>query len=451
MSIRSRIIKVGFAKSTEIISITIVRLVSVPLFLWAWSPEVYGEWLILYSLLSYLSLGNLGFAQAAANEMTISVASGDRKKALETYQSTFLILLLISVVLLVAVTILMAVVHLGPSMGIEIMPNKKVNIVLFLFFVYVVVMFFMMLFAAGFRSEGLYHRAILFLSASQFIELLLLSIVLMMGHGPIAAAISMVSGRIIIMIAMFFDIRHKLPWLINGVSKASRPEMKRLLSPSLAFAAYPVGNTLINQGVIIGIGSFFGSVPVVVFSSIRTLTNLATRIYDLINQAFYPEMSMAWGKKNIDLLRKLHRFACQASFWLGVLAMIGLAVFGPWVFRIWTHGKVELNFPIFYGFVGLVGLRALWFTSYVVPSSINKHQVITIKYLLAASMCLGISLISMEYFGILGNLVGFVFLEILMIFFVLPISLGFTKDNFHSFLWKILNFPSINSLKNIVS
>jgi len=47
--------------------VTLVRFVSVPLFLHAWSTEMYGEWLILYSLPAYFSLGNLGFAQAAAN------------------------------------------------------------------------------------------------------------------------------------------------------------------------------------------------------------------------------------------------------------------------------------------------------------------------------------------------------------------------------------------------
>jgi hypothetical protein len=47
--------------------VTLVRFVSVPLFLHAWTTEMYGEWLILYSLLAYFSLGNLGFAQAAAN------------------------------------------------------------------------------------------------------------------------------------------------------------------------------------------------------------------------------------------------------------------------------------------------------------------------------------------------------------------------------------------------
>jgi hypothetical protein len=66
MSITSRILKVGAAKSLEMAIVTLVRFVSVPLFLHAWTTEMYGEWLILYSLLAYFSLGNLGFAQAGS-------------------------------------------------------------------------------------------------------------------------------------------------------------------------------------------------------------------------------------------------------------------------------------------------------------------------------------------------------------------------------------------------
>jgi hypothetical protein len=50
VSIRSRILKVGAAKSLEMVIVTVVRFFSVPLFLHAWSTELYGEWLILYSL-----------------------------------------------------------------------------------------------------------------------------------------------------------------------------------------------------------------------------------------------------------------------------------------------------------------------------------------------------------------------------------------------------------------
>ena len=128
------------------------------------------------------------------------------------------------------------------------------------------------------------------------------------------------------------------------------------------------------------------------FSSMRTLTNLVNRIFDLVNHAFYPEISMAWASHKKELLRRLHRLSYKTSFWLGISAVFCLAIFGPWVFEKWTQGKVVLDMPLYLGFLALTILRSLWHTSYVMPSAINKHQRITIVFLIASAISLGISL-----------------------------------------------------------
>src|SRR6266478_3684793 len=56
----------------------VIQLVSVPIFLRFWGPRLYGEWLLLSTLPSYLSLSDMGFASVAGNDMTMRVAAGDR-------------------------------------------------------------------------------------------------------------------------------------------------------------------------------------------------------------------------------------------------------------------------------------------------------------------------------------------------------------------------------------
>ena len=397
MSIRNRILKTAAAKSAELLIVSAVRFLSVPLFLYSWRTEVYGEWLILYSLLVYLSMGNLGFAQAAANEMTIAVTRGARDDALRTYQSTLAILLLISVGLLVLVLFTSTTLPLGSALGVECLGESSVVAILIIFYFYVVTGFFMNLMAAGFRCEGAYHRAILFMNLSLLLEFALIVAVLLFGRGPVAVAMVMLAAKLVSALAMRFDLGRKAPWLVLGLGESSRAEIRNLLSPSLSFAAYPAGNVMLNQGVVLGIGAMIGPVEVVIFSSIRTLTNLATRVYDLVNQAFYPEVSMAWGKGNQDLVAKLHRYSCQASLWLGLMALIGLVLLGPWIFRIWTHEKVPLDRVVFYCFVALVVVRALWFTSFAIPSAINRHQSITIRYLVVSLAGLLVSLLMLKW------------------------------------------------------
>jgi O-antigen/teichoic acid export membrane protein len=421
--------------------ITVVRFFSVPLFLWAWTPELYGEWLILYSLVGYFSLGNLGFAQAAANEMTMFVARGEHDRALVTYQSTFVIISFIAVGLVGLAAIVGWLLPLERWMGLAFIGGAGLRLIVLLFVGYVVVGFLVGLFMAGYRCEGRYHRGLVFQNVALLIEFGALAAVLLVGWGPISAAVSMVVVRVVAVLAMLVDLKLVLPWLRLGATRAQRAELRRILAPSLSFAAFPAGNTLINQGIILGIGATVGPVAVVLWSSLRTLTNLVTRVFDLVNQAFYPEVSIAWGAGDRVLVRRLHRVSCQASLWLGLCAVAGLAVLGPWVFGKWTQGKLELDMPLFWGFLGLVWLRSLWYTSFVVPSAINQHQRLTVVYLIASALGLGASLVSLGH-GLVFAVAGFAAVEVAMVVVVLPRSLRLAEDRPGGFLSAALPPPN---------
>ena len=49
-------------------------LVTVPFCVRYLGPQVYGEWLVILSITSYLGLANLGLAQTAANRIAEAIA-----------------------------------------------------------------------------------------------------------------------------------------------------------------------------------------------------------------------------------------------------------------------------------------------------------------------------------------------------------------------------------------
>lgn len=56
-----------------------LTLILVPVFLNNWGSEFYGEWLLLTSIVSYLSLSDLGFNTVTSNQFGIAYSSGDIK------------------------------------------------------------------------------------------------------------------------------------------------------------------------------------------------------------------------------------------------------------------------------------------------------------------------------------------------------------------------------------
>ncbi len=441
MSVRQRILKVGVAKSVEMGIVSLVRFLSVPLFLHYWNADLYGEWLVLYSFIAYFTLGSLGFGQAAANEMTMAVSRDDRQAARVTYQSTLAIVLALSGILVAVGAAVIFALPLHAWLELTRVTPNEVRWVLLLFVLYVVIWFLAASPSGAFRAVGKVHRAIGWSNAGMLLEFGALALSLALHGGLVWAALAMVLTRLATVLAMQIDQFVVVPWLRPGFGQVSRAEFRRLLSPALAFVAFPLGNTIINQGIIIAIQSVLGPVAVVVWSSLRTLTNLVTRLFDLVNQAFSPEVSMAWGAKNTDLLQRLHRISCQASFWMGLLSSAGLFVFGPWIFRVWTHGKVEMDLPLFWGFLLLVVIRGLWYTSFVVPMSINRHQRATTGYMLTSIVGLGLAALLLR-FGLAWALSGFVLVELVMAALVLPQSLSLTGDRLARFAGGVLPPPN---------
>ncbi|THD09540.1 hypothetical protein [Metallibacterium scheffleri] len=48
----------------------VIQLAGVPILLHAWGTQLYGEWLILAAIPTYLLMADLGFSQSAGNDMT---------------------------------------------------------------------------------------------------------------------------------------------------------------------------------------------------------------------------------------------------------------------------------------------------------------------------------------------------------------------------------------------
>ena len=102
-TLRGRLIKglgaQGYGQSTNVI----IQITIVPLLIYAWGLELYGEWLILSAIPAFLTMSDIGFSAAAQTEMTMAAGRGDRTVVLEAFQSVWLMVLAVSVAAFVAV------------------------------------------------------------------------------------------------------------------------------------------------------------------------------------------------------------------------------------------------------------------------------------------------------------------------------------------------------------
>lgn len=450
MSIRSRVLKVGAVKLVEIFLLTATKLVTVPVFLKFWSMALYGEWLVLYTALGYFALGNPGLAQAAANDMTILVARNDRKSAVAVYQTALVAITTISILLILLGALISYSLPLTRWLNLDAISADQVAPILLSFIGYVVLGFLLQLFVSGYRCEGLYHQGLLIWLGGTCLEFVATIIALVLGAKPVALALSLLVARLLTTGTMFVALSRAVPWLRFGKETANMKDLRRIISPSLSFAAFPAGTAVLNQGIIIIIAATLGPVSVVVFTTLKTITNLGTRTYELVNQAIYPEVSFAWGQRDTRTVRSIHRLSWQLSSWAGLVSCLVILLCASPVYARWTGNKVPFDFTELAILTAVLFVRAFWSTSYVIPSAINTHQRITVLYLTASisSLLLAIAL-GLIHPTLYSLTLTLLLLELVMTLITVPQALVITQDHLFPFLRAVIAPPNPGRLRNL--
>ena len=145
----------------------------------------------------------------------------------------------------------------------------------------------------------------------------------------------------------------------------------------------PLALSLNLQGMVLLVGAIQGPLEVVTFVTLRTLTRLASQTAWRVSHAFEPELATAWGLHDAKFTRSLYEHSLRASFWVALPICVGLLICGPWLLRIWTHGRVGMDFPLYCWFILSAMLSALWYAALNLLKSANAHLRAALWYLLS--------------------------------------------------------------------
>lgn len=398
-SIKRRFLKGFGANLYGQLVVALIQLVGVPILLYAWGAQLYGEWLILFAIPSYLSLTDLGFAQSAANDMCAQVVRGKRAEALAVFQSLLVLVFGVAAVGIVIVSAVLWFLPLGHWLHFAAMTDGAARWVLWLLAAEILVRLTDGSSHAGFRAGGEYgfHFAIYY--TTLMVQYAGIWCAALLGYGPVTAATVYLLVRVAAGASVPVLLLRRHPWLRYGVAHARLAELRRLLKPALANISLPLAQAVNIQGMVLVVGAVLGPLAVVVFATLRTLTRLALQGVLTISNALEPEMAFAWGARDKPLLRRLYIYGLGYSFWLSLAATVALYFLGGWVLVIWTHDKVAMNAPLFSWMLLSCVASAFWYSGLILRKAANMH-------LRAASWYVGASFGSVALAAILLNFTG---------------------------------------------
>ena len=428
----------------------VIQILVVPVFLKYWGQNIYGEWLVLMALPSYLVVSGSGIGYVSGNRIQMHIAANKAREALAVYQSAWVFVTGLSLLLLVIIIPVLWFLPVHSWLNVSNITIPEVRLALLFLTLYMLLNLQIEIFGGVFRAAGQFVRGTYIFNFQRIFESVVVIGLVLAGFKVVAVAMAYFLVKFLGILFILYDLR-KVRWFSLGFKHAKLSLMRSELFPTVSFMGFPIGNALIVQGMTTVVGIQLGPAAVVQFSVMRTMINLVKQFASTIYYSIYPELTGLLATNNVTTAKNLHRYAFQVTLWFVVLSTLGLFVLGDWIIFYWTGGRVALDHKMFLLLLITTIPNATWVMSSFIPISINKHSGIAIIFIFIASISLMVAYFLAPYIGLLAVPAALFITDFFMLAVVLKQSLKIVHDPIHEFLTNLFTtFPlkQLAKLKN---
>jgi O-antigen/teichoic acid export membrane protein len=397
------------------------RIVLVPLFLIAWGTDIYGEWLLLSSMVAYLSLTEMGAQTYIVNRMTQAYAQRDNDqfcKILHTGLALFLIIPLAVFIIFVGL-----IVFFNPASLLHITRTGHGTVVLvlaILAFQIVLSLPQSVLLRVYFAVE-LLPRGVMLLNLMQLTSLSLLAGGLWLRWGMVPIAILQLIPYGLAAGLALYDLNRKFPhFKILSLGAANFSFGWSFLKPSLHFFLIQLGQAFSLQGTVLVVGMVMGPLQVVLFSTMRTMVNLIRSFLDQLSHAAWPEMTRLDAQEDRDKFLALFRVILRSTLVASILFITIFHFYGGYIYHFWLRKTVPFEQPVMDLFLIYMAQFIFWLTCSHPLQATNRHHTLAKILFIASILTIGLAYLGGRHLGLPGIVLGMIIGDLVLPFWLVP-------------------------------
>lgn len=409
------------------------QIILVPFYLTFWGVQKYSDWIILMSLSSFFSISDIGLNTVTSNRFSIKLSEGNKKECTSLLSNNFLLLFIVTIFTLLGTSLYLIYGNIIYDLGIHVTPLSSVRCVFLLLTIQIFIGMFSGVMNAIYRANSLASKSIYLDNTVRLFEALILLGGLVLNLSIEFICILYIFPKLIILIFKHYDIQKIYPYKFR-ISDCNFSLFKEILFPSFTFMSFPIGNAILLQGFTLIVNKAFGADSLVLYNTTRTMTNFVKTIMGTISNAVWPEFSIAYGKKDFDRMRNIHRYSLISSISISTLISIFLIVCGKSIFNIWTKGEIQFNIDLMIAFIIVLIINNIWYTSSVTLMSTNNHSKLGILYMCSTLLALILAMIVISLFqSLIGTVLSMLIVDIILSYYTIKKSLSITNDSFIRF------------------
>jgi len=390
------------------------------MFLAFWGSELYGEWLMLTALPTYLMLcSDIGITGTLHNELARMRHNGtERKDIIALYSVGFKFVLFFALSVLTIVSAIAFFLPLTSINKLELLNQQEAFGIVEFGCIQLLLTQLSFFFRSAYRCENKNARAMLLDTLCELGKVVVGVLIVALGFSPLSYSFAITVVCLMKVIAFALDSYIVAPWLRIDWFAKSYNQLKGLILPGLGLFTMTLVNALQNQGALLVLGWAASPAVVAMFQVCRTFINGIAQLYGIIWNSIYPELASAFSSglhNQVKILMQCVFRLMNFGFFIGFFLVI---FFGDAIFKLWLHRDgffvVPLVLPMFFSLIPYNYQTGLSF----IAISQNKVHNMVLYTLLVRFLALCMLYLTVVTWGLTS--VGYVFLvsEMAMTFVV---------------------------------
>lgn len=415
----NRIVKLLGAGAYGQIVTLIYQMGLIPITIGVWGAPLAADWVIVTSLAAYLSFSDFGFSMAAGNRMCHAAAANDWSEVSRIYRCSLALTLTATFGLVAIFALGFVIWPVQQFLKLTSLSVSDFNSILICQAVLVMLAQLTGAECNLYRACSKAAFAAMLATSSRLVEFFVAAGSILLGAGLLQVSIITVFTRAVLYAIIYIISLREFTEITRWArSFLDGNLLRELWMPSIGFMAFPVAFAFGNQFLLTAIAATGGPILALAFSTCRTLTRVIYQAGGLLAGATAVNFTFAFGKRDISEMQLLFRSTLNLCFWGATAGSIFLALAGPAIYGLWTHGEIPFDHVVFFLLLVDAILAALWFSAMAAVGSANQHSVSAWLFASLNALVVGLSFVVIPHGGLKALSALILAIDLILVFIV---------------------------------
>lgn len=342
---RSVIVKKNIIGSLIIKGIGIfISLLLVPMTLGYMNKEMYGIWLTISSIMTWLNFFDVGFTLGLKNKLAEALALEDYERGKYLVSTTYVMMIAIFIPLCLVLELLVPFVNWASFLNIASEYNgdiEKAMYALSAFFCLQMIVNVITAVISAFQKVALSSAFIVMGQALSLIAIFLLTKFCPPSLLALAFAISAMP-IIVLAISSVFLYKHKFKCIAPSFKYFDFQYVKDLFNLGFKFFILQIQVVIFFQTTNILMSNIEGPVVVSEYNIAYKYLNVLEMCMAIIISPLWPAFTDAYVKKDFTWMKSIYKKMLQIAGIIS-LGLVVMVIFSPFVFNLWVGDQIKIR------------------------------------------------------------------------------------------------------------